>query len=117
MMINGFGLAALAIYMGWRLLNFYEQAATAGDKTVMVTDVIYMGFMSYFLLTGSKTFAVILMLSALMNAGIGVVVSMAPVPPEAVSHTTRLVGNLWLFTLIDVVLGGVAYFIMTMWGM
>ena len=103
--------------MGWRLLNFYEQATTAGDKTVMATDVIYMGFMSYFLLTGSKTFAVILMLSALLNAGIGVAITMAPIPPEAIKHTNRMVSNLWLFTLIDVILGGAAYFIMTMWGM
>ena len=115
-MITSYGLGAVALYMGWRLLNFYEQASTMGDKTVMATDMIYMGFMTYFLVSGSKTFPLILILSALMNAGIGVAITMAPVPPEAIKHTNRLVSNLWLYTLIDVILGGAAYFIMTMWG-
>ena len=48
-MITSYGLGAVALYMGWRLLNFYEQASTMGDKTVMATDMIYMGFMTYFL--------------------------------------------------------------------
>jgi len=117
MSINGAGLLALGMYTGWRFLNFYEQATSnTASKMTAAVDIFYMAVMAYLLVIGSKMFAVIIMISAAMNALLGVAVNMAPVPPDMLENNNRIVANLWLFTLIDVALGGAAYFIMTLWG-
>lgn len=117
MTVNGTGLVAFGLYTGWRLLNFYKQTVDSGNKATMATDVIYMVVMGYLLYLGSIYFAYALILSGLFNVALGVILNMAPIPPEAMQHTDRLVTNLWLFTLIDVILGGLSYAIMITWGL
>ena len=118
MTINGAGIIALGTYIGWRFMNFYEQASSGNaSKLTIATDMFYMIVMSYLLVTGSKLFAAILMLNAAANACLGAVVSMSPWPKDVLENVNRTVSSLWLYTLIDIALGGAAYVIMVMWGL
>lgn len=114
--LTGTGITSVVIFSTWHFASFivkFKQGVLS--LTSGSIDIVYTLLMSYFLVTLSSTFLIILLLLTAMKTIIGGLAILTPAPDDYISRKNEIVENFWLKTAIDAIIGLVCYCIM-LWG-
>ena len=114
--LTGIGIASAITFSTWHftslIIKIRQNLVTYMSGLI---ETLYIFLMSYFLVTLSSMYLIILLSVVIMRTFMGGLALLTPMPDDYATRKNEIVENFWIKTAADAIIGLICYCVM-LWG-